>query len=385
MYKRQDLYHAHIYLLDEARTTLVLRAGSGEIGRRMLREGRHIPLDARSIVARAAREHDVVVVPDVRHSSDFLPHPLLPQTRSEMAVPLIVGDRLLGVLDVQAEEPDRFQPDDVLVHKILAAQLAVATQNATYFAEQLHTAEQLREVDRLKTDFLARMSHELRTPLNAIIGFADVLLMGLDGDLTERMVDDLQLIRSSGYHLRDIIGDILDMSKIEAGRLELVVEPFDVERIAGELMATTAPLAEQKGLSLTLDIARDVGLLVADRTRVRQVLWNLIGNAIKFTDRGQIAVTVRRENGDVLFAVSDTGIGIAPEHLPHIFDPFSQINPGRRGSISGTGLGLSISKSLVELHGGHIWVESQPGRGSTFRFAIPARAAETIEPPDAEL
>jgi signal transduction histidine kinase len=114
---------------------------------------------------------------------------------------------------------------------------------------------------------------------------------------------------------------------------------------------------------------------------VRQVLWNLIGNAIKFTDRGQIAVTVRRDNGEVLFAVRDTGIGIAPEHLPHIFDPFSQINPGRRGSISGTGLGLSISKSLVELHGGHIWVESQPGRGSTFHFAIPVRAdvVETTE------
>jgi signal transduction histidine kinase len=370
-----DLYHAHIYLLDDARETLVLRAGSGEIGRRMLREGRQIPLDARSIVARAAREHDVVVVPDVLHSPDFLPHPLLPQTRSEMAVPLIVGERLLGVLDVQAEQPDRFQPDDVLVHKILGAQLAVATQNAYYFAEQLRTAEQLREVDRLKTDFLARMSHELRTPLNSIIGFADVLLMGLDGDLTERMVEDLQLIRSSGYHLRDIIGDILDMSKIEAGRLELIIEPFDVERIAGELMATAAPLAEQKGLTLKLDIARDVGPLVADRTRVRQVLWNLIGNAIKFTDRGQIAVRVRRDNGEVLFTVTDTGIGIAAEHLPRIFDQFNQINPGRRGSISGTGLGLSISKSLVELHGGHIWVESQPGQGSAFHFALPARAA----------
>ena len=371
-----DLYHAHIYLLDDARETLVLRAGSGEIGRRMLREGRQIPLDARSIVARAARERDVVVVPDVHHSADFLPHPLLPQTRSEMAVPMVVGERLLGVLDVQAEQPDRFQPDDVLVHKILAAQLAVATQNAYYFTEQLRTAEQLREVDRLKTDFLARMSHELRTPLNSIIGFADVLLMGLDGDLTERMVEDLQLIRSSGYHLRDIIGDILDMSKIEAGRLELIIEPFDVERIAGELMATAAPLAEQKGLTLKLDIAHNVGPLVADRTRVRQVLWNLIGNAIKFTDRGQIAVSVRRDNGAVLFTVTDTGIGIAAEHLPRIFDQFSQINPGRRGSISGTGLGLSISKSLVELHGGHIWVESRPGQGSAFHFALPNRAAE---------
>lgn len=380
-----DLYHAHIYLLDEARTTLVLRAGSGEIGRRMLREGRHIPLEALSIVARAAREHEVVVVPDVRHSPDFLPHPLLPQTRSEMAVPMIVGERLLGVLDVQAEEPDRFQPDDVLVHRILAAQLAVATQNAYYFAEQLRTAAQLREVDRLKTDFLARMSHELRTPLNSIIGFADVLLMGLDGDLTERMVEDLQLIRSSGYHLRDIIGDILDMSKIEAGRLELYFESFDIERVAGELMATAAPLAEQKGLTLQLDIAPDVGPLVADRTRVRQVLWNLIGNAIKFTDRGQITVTVRRNDSEALFTVADTGIGIAPEDAPRIFDQFSQIDPGRRGSISGTGLGLSISKSLVELHGGHIWVESQPGQGSVFCFIIPARAVDPAAAPEAAL
>ena len=367
-----ELYHAHIYLLDESRTTLVLRAGSGPIGRRMLREGREIPLTANSIVARAARERNVVVVGDTHNSSDFLPHPLLPQTRSEMAVPLIIGERLLGVLDVQSDQLDRFQPGDVLVHKILAAQLAVATQNAHSFAEQLRTAEKLREVDRLKTDFLARMSHELRTPLNSIIGFADVLLMGLDGDLTERMLEDLQLIRSSGYHLRDIIGDILDMSRIEAGRLELSIESFDIQRVTGELMATAAPLAEQKGLTLKLDIADDVGPLVADRTRIRQVLWNIVGNAIKFTDRGQIRVEVRRDNGEVLFSISDTGIGIAEEHLPRIFDHFSQVDPGRRGSISGTGLGLSISKSLVELHGGHITVESEPGQGSIFRFTIPS-------------
>ena len=380
-----DLYHAHIYLLDDARTTLVLRAGSGEIGRRMLREGRHIPLDARSIVARAARERDVIVVDDVVHSADFLPHPLLPQTRSEMAVPMIVGERLLGVLDVQAEEADRFQGDDVLVHRILAAQLAVATQNAYYFAEQLRTAEQLREVDRLKTDFLARMSHELRTPLNSIIGFADVLLMGLDGNLTERMLEDVQLIRNNGYHLRDIINDILDMAKIEANRLEIIFEPFDIQRVAGEVMAMAAPLAEQKGLQLHLDIPDDIDPLVADRTRVRQVLWNLIGNAIKFTDRGDIAMRVQRQNGEVLFTVTDTGIGIAEEHLPHIFDQFSQINPGRRGSISGTGLGLSISKRLVELHGGRIWVESLPDQGSTFRFAIPVREADPAAAPEAAL
>ena len=372
-----NLYHAHIYLLDEARTVLLLRAGAGAVGRRMVADGRRIPIEARSIVARAARERDAVIVGDIRDSTDFLPHPLLPHTRSEMAVPLIVGDRLLGVLDVQSDRPDRFQQADRQVYKILAAQLAVATQNALYFGEQLLMAEKLREVDRLKTDFLARMSHELRTPLNSIIGFADVLLMGLDGDLTERMVEDLQLIRSSGYHLRDIIGDILDMSRIEAGRLELTYETFDLRRAATELMATAAPLAEQKGLRLRLDIDGQVGTLTADRTRIRQILWNIVGNAIKFTDHGEIAVSIHPQNGDLLFCVADTGIGIAPEHLPRIFDHFSQIDAGRRESISGTGLGLSISKSLVELHGGQIGVDSEPGRGSTFRFTIPIREEET--------
>ncbi|HRO92009.1 MAG TPA: ATP-binding protein, partial [Promineifilum sp.] len=369
-----NLYHTHIYLLDDDRKTLALRAGAGEVGREMVREGRIIPLGERSIVARAARERDVVLVSDTRRSTDFLPHLLLPDTRSEMAVPLIIGDRLLGVLDVQSNQSGYFRPEDRQVYKILASQLAVATQNALYFGEQLEMAEKLREVDRLKTDFLARMSHELRTPLNSIIGFADVLLLGLDGDLTERMIEDLELIRGGGYHLRDIISDILDMSKIEAGRLELVYEEFDARRIASELMATAAPLAEQKGLALRLEISEGVEPITADRTRVRQVLWNIIGNAIKFTDHGSIDVAICPDDDGVLFAVTDTGIGISPADQERIFEYFSQVDAGRRESISGTGLGLSISKSLVEYHGGRIWVESEPGRGSTFRFTIPRQA-----------
>ena len=366
-----NLYHAHIYLLDEDKTTLALRAGAGAIGRQMVREGRKIPMYAQSIVARAARERDVVVVSETGRSTDFLPHPLLPDTRSELAVPLVIGDRLLGVLDVQSSQSGRFQATDRQVYRILAAQLAVATQNAIYFGEQLQMAEKLREVDRLKTDFLARMSHELRTPLNSIIGFADVLLMGLEGDLNERMIEDLQLIRGSGFHLRDIIGDILDMSRIEAGRLELTYETFDLRRTATEMMATAAPLAEQKGLALRLDIDQRIGLVSADRTRLRQVLWNIVGNAIKFTDHGGITVSIRPENGDVLVCISDTGIGIAAENLPRIFDHFSQVEGTHRQSIGGTGLGLSISKSLVELHGGRLWVDSRLGEGSTFRFTIP--------------
>jgi signal transduction histidine kinase len=371
-----DLYHAHIYLLDETGESLMLRAGAGRVGKRMVRENWVIPVTANSLVARAARDRDVVIISDTQEADDFLPHPLLPETRSELAVPIAVGDRLLGVLDVQADTVGRFRPEDVQVYKILAAQLAVAIQNADFYTQQLETADKLREVDRLKTDFLARMSHELRTPLNSIIGFADVLLMGLDGELTERMVEDLQLIRSSGYHLRDIIGDILDMSKIEAGRLELSFESFDIRRVAAELMATAAPLAEQKGLNLELDIAEDVGALSADRTRVRQVLWNIVGNAIKFTDHGDVRVSVRRDNGEVIFVISDTGVGIAPDELPHVFEQFRQVDALPRGSIGGTGLGLSISKSLIELHGGRIWAESEPGKGSTFGFTLPAAGRE---------
>ena len=369
------LYHTHIYLLNEDKSMLLLRAGAGEIGRQMVREGRRIPVGARSIVARAAREREVVLVEDTRRSTDFLPHLLLPHTRSEMAIPLIIGDRLLGVLDVQSADVGHFRQEDTQVYQILASQLAVATQNAHYFGEQLAMAERLREVDRLKTEFLARMSHELRTPLNSIIGFADVLLLGLDGELTERMIEDLQLIRSSGYHLRDIIGDILDMSKIEAGRLELSFETFDVRRMATELTLTAGPLAEQKGLTVQLDMAGDVGLLTADRTRLRQVLWNIIGNAVKFTDHGGLTVSINTGKDEMVFGVGDTGIGISAEDLPRIFDRFSQIGAGQRESVSGTGLGLSICKSLVELHGGRIWVESEVGQGSLFQFTIPLALA----------
>jgi signal transduction histidine kinase len=161
------------------------------------------------------------------------------------------------------------------------------------------------------------------------------------------------------------------MSKIEAGRLELAYEAFDIEQVTSKLLATAAPQAEGKGLELTLDIDPAVGPLMADSTRVQQVLWNIVGNAIKFTDQGRVVVSIRQIDDEVLFTVEDTGIGIAPEHLPRIFDHFHQVDAGWRGSTSGTGLGLAISRSLVELHGGRIWAESEWGRGSTFRFTIP--------------
>ncbi|MBK8987480.1 MAG: GAF domain-containing protein [Chloroflexi bacterium] len=366
-----NLYHTHIYLLDEDRNRLVLRAGADQVGRLMTLEGREINLNAESLVARAARTRVGIVENDVRKIVDFLPNPLLPHTRAELAVPMVVGDRLIGVLDLQADRVDYFTEEDVNIHRTLASQVAVAVQNATLFAEQVQASDKLREVDRLKSEFLASMSHELRTPLNSIIGFADVLLEGLDGDLNERMEEDVRLIRDSGNHLRALIGDILDMSKIEAGRMELRYEEIDMRQMANDVIATAAPLAEAKKLALYCNIDDDVDIVEADRTRLRQVMWNIVGNAIKFTEKGHVALNLQMRNNNLLVAIEDTGIGIKEENVSIVFEQFRQIDGNLNRSAGGTGLGMPITKKLIELHGGEIWVESAVGKGSTFWFTIP--------------
>ena len=366
-----SLYHAHIYLLDDIRGRLGLRAGADQVGRLMTLEGRESHRNAESLVARAARTRVGIVENDVRKIVDFLPNPLLPHTRAELAVPMVVGDRLIGVLDLQADQTDYFTEEDVNIHRTLASQIAVAVQNATLFAEQVEASDKLREVDRLKSEFLASMSHELRTPLNSIIGFADVLLEGLDGNLNERMEEDVRLIRDSGRHLRELIGDILDMSKIEAGRMELRYEEIDMRQMANDVIATAAPLAEAKKLALYCNIGDDVDIVEADRTRLRQVMWNIIGNAIKFTETGHVALNLQMRNNNLLVSIEDTGIGIKEENIPIVFEQFRQIDGNLNRSVGGTGLGMPITKKLIELHGGEIWVESIVGKGSVFWFTIP--------------
>lgn len=368
-----NLYHAHIYLLDQERRKLTLRAGADQVGRLMTLEGREIDLHADSVVARAARGRAGVLENDVRRTVGFLPNPLLPHTRSELAVPMIVGERLIGILDLQSDKTDYFGEEDINIHNTLASQIAVAVQNAILFAEQIEASEKLREVDRLKSEFLASMSHELRTPLNSIIGFADVLLEGLDGELNDRMEEDVRLIRDSGRHLRELIGDILDMSKIEAGRMELRYEEIDMQQMATDIIATAGPLAETKKLALYLNVSDDVDVIEADRTRLRQIMWNIMGNAIKFTEKGYVSLSLEMDNNNLLVSISDTGIGIRDENLPIVFEQFRQIDGNLNRIAGGTGLGMPITKKLVELHGGEIWVESTLGQGSTFYFTIPAQ------------
>ncbi|HEY4580874.1 MAG TPA: GAF domain-containing protein, partial [Candidatus Acidoferrales bacterium] len=374
------LYHTHIYLVDGPTGMLVLTAGAGEVGRRMVSEGRSIALSRmQSLVARAAREREAVIVNDVRAAPDFLPHPLLPDTRSEMAVPMIAGDQLLGVFDVQHDQPGYFSEEDVRIQTALAAQVAVALQNANLYAEQAAIVTRLRELDHLKSTFLANMSHELRTPLNSILGFTDVMIEGLDGPLTDLMESDLKVVQKNGKHLLNLINDVLDMAKIEAGKMSLSLERFNLQEVLEEVVEIIGPLARDKALDLRIATEPTDALdLTADRIRLRQVMINLVGNAIKFTEQGVITLQAMQHNGSVRVAIRDTGFGIPPDKLEAIFEAFSQVDTSTTRKAGGTGLGLPISRRLIELHGGRLWAESSgiPGEGSTFFVELPLEAQE---------
>ncbi len=376
--ERFNLYHVHIYLADESWNTLLLAAGAGEIGRQMTMTGHAIPIhDKRSLVARASRERSAVIVNDVRSEADFLANPYLPDTRAEMAVPMVSGDKVIGVFDVQSSVVGGFSQEDANIYTTLALQVAVALQNARLYQEQSATVAQLRELDRLKSSFLANMSHELRTPLNSILGFADVMLEELDGPLTENMQNDLGLIYKNGQHLLHLINDVLDMAKIESGKMNLNIEKFNLQEIIEEVTSITAPLASEKNLALFIEEDSDHEVEVnADKIRLRQVMINLVNNAIKFTEKGRISIHVAREENNVLITVKDTGIGIPVDHLESVFQEFTQVDTSTTRKVGGTGLGLPISRRLIQMHGGRLWVESTGvnGEGSSFYVFLPIEA-----------
>ncbi|MBX3086393.1 MAG: GAF domain-containing protein [Anaerolineae bacterium] len=372
--ERFNLYHAHVYLLNEAGDTLELAAGAGEAGRIMRERGHRIAFDhPASLVARCARSREAVIVNDVTQAPDFLPNVLLPNTRAEMAVPMVVGDTLVGVLDLQSEKPDYFTELKARIKTVLGNQVAVAIQNARQYGQQAEIAEQLRKVDRLKSEFLASMSHELRTPLNSIIGYSRMLLDGVSGDLPEEVNEDLGAIHYGGQHLLSLINDILDLAKIEAGRLDIDPHPVDLFQLAEEVGRMTSVLVKDKPVSIVFDLDPDMPPLQADLVRVRQILNNLISNAIKFTERGEVRLTASYEPGAdmVLLNVSDTGMGIESDRVPYVFERFYQADSSSSRKAGGTGLGLTITQHLVNMHGGRIWVESTLGQGSNFYFTLP--------------
>ncbi|MCD4672561.1 MAG: GAF domain-containing protein [Anaerolineaceae bacterium] len=371
-----NIYHAQIYVYDEEIDSLNLSASSGEVGDRLLEKGHAISMaEEHSLVTRAARTRQEIIVSDTRKESDFLPNELLPDTRAEMAIPMIVGDQLLGVFDIQDSRLNRFSQLERQIFITLTSQVAVALQNARLYLEQEETVQRLRELDHLKSDFLANMSHELRTPLNSIMGFTDVILLGLDGPLTEQMENDLKLVEKNGKHLLSLINNVLDMSKIEAGRMTLSLEKFDLQSLLEEAMDIASPLIREKSLELDLTMqSGETFEILADRVRMRQVMINILGNAVKFTEEGDITISVVKPRQDsVRIEVHDTGIGIPPNKLDMIFESFNQIDTTSTRKVGGTGLGLPISRKLVKMHGGRLWAESTgiEGEGSTFIVEIP--------------
>src|SRR5437899_1907574 len=293
--------------------------------------------------------------------------------------PMVVGDQLLGVLAVYHRRPlDR---NTIELLTLFAQHAATAIQEAHLFhlateqtARLTALNVELQRANQHKAEFLANMSHELRTPLNSILGFSQLLLEGDGGVLTREQRQDVDIIAQNGQHLLALINDLLDISKLEAGKAQLHRGEVEVEPLMSECVESVRSLAKTKRLDLSSNVSADVGRVFADGPKLKQVLLNLLGNAIKFTESGSVRVTAERQGAELLISVRDTGIGVPAEDVERIFESFQQGKSGVSGKYQGTGLGLAISQQLVEMHGGRIWVKSTPGHGSTFTFTIPQRA-----------
>jgi len=351
-------------------------------------------LPSEGITAWVAQHGEPALVPDVRQDDRYVE--AASDVRSELCVPLATGSEVVGVLNVESPHLDAFTRDDLQVLSTLAGNLTMMISNARLFeevedarielqrrAEALERAnERLQELDRLKSQFLANMSHELRTPLNSIIGFSEVLYDGLVGELTAEQQECVGNIYVSGEHLLALINDVLDLSKIEAGRMELTLSTFEIADLMDKVKTTIVPMIAEKSQALHIELADDLPPINADQVRIKQIMLNLLSNAHKFTpEGGDITVSCRLvASHALLFSVTDTGIGIKPEDQEAVFEEFRQVDGSATREVEGTGLGLAISRQLVEMHGGRIWADSEYGQGATFSFLLPIAGPTSAEP-----
>ncbi len=311
---------------------------------------------------------------------------------SELAVPVIYSDKLYGVLAVETDVHRHFTDEEMNLLSALAAHAGIALRNAQLFDTLQRTNRQLEntiadlvisrqqaenarltavEANSLKTQFVNNMSHELRTPLNAVINFTRIVMDGHVGTVNDQQIEYLGFVHDSGQHLLGLINDILDLAKIEAGKMDLRREPTDLEPILRGVMSTAVGLTRDKGLTLHHKIPPNLPQLNIDGTRIRQVLLNLFSNAAKFTDKGSITLTAEHKDDQVIISVRDTGIGIAPQDIPKVFEEFRQIDGSLQRAETGTGLGMPISQRFIQLHGGNMWIESTPNVGTTVFFSLP--------------
>ena len=375
-----DVEAGAIYEYDEAAEVFHLRA-TQNLSEEFLEIARPLALPkgegatGRLAVTREPVQIPDITAPDAYHGRmrDVL---LRMGHRALLAVPLISEDHIVGGLVVNRRQPGEFSPEVIELLRTFATQSALAIQNARLFREIEDKSRQLEVASQHKSEFLANMSHELRTPLNAIIGFSEVLSDRMFGELNEKQEEYLKDIYASGTHLLSLINDILDLSKIEAGRMELELTDFDLPTAIENALMLVRERAGRRSIALHTNIDNRLGQIQADERKVRQVVLNLLSNAIKFTpEGGRIDVSAVPKDGFVEVSVTDTGIGIAPEDQEKVFEEFRQVGTAAK-KVEGTGLGLTLCRKFVELHGGKIWVKSQEGVGSTFTFTIPVRPGE---------
>jgi signal transduction histidine kinase len=364
-----------IYEFDEAEQVYVPRINYGVSAEfiEALREA-GLRVGDETVIGQAAKKRAPEQVPDIVDVPNY-PLPYIQQAgfRALLAVPLLREDRLIGGLVVRRKVAGEFPVPVVDLLQTFAAQSVLAIHNARLFHEIEEKGRELEIANEHKSEFLANMSHELRTPLNAILGYTELILDNIYGDVPEKIQEVLERLEKNGRHLLGLINDVLDLSKIEAGQLTLSLDEYSMGELIQTVFTSVEALAAEKKLELKVKVPKDLMTGKGDEQRIAQVLLNLLGNAIKFTEEGEVRVEATVSNKTFLVSVSDTGPGLSEADQKKIFEEFHQADGSSTRKKGGTGLGLSISKKIVEMHGGRIWVESTPGEGSTFRFTLPVR------------
>ena len=366
-----------VILCDPGCTQLNVRASVGVPAKVLTTRGFR---PGQGIIGAVAASGETLLIDDV--SQDARYHEADARTRSELCVPLKIGEHVIGLINVESDQLSFFTEADQQLLETLAHNLSMIVENLRLLEELRAANEQLTEVDRLKNQFVANMSHELRTPLNAILGFSELLNDEVPGALNEEQRDYVQHIYTSGQHLLALINDILDLSKLQAGRVALEQRPAYLPEIVAAVQTFVWPAMQRKQQVFNNEIPPDLPSLYVDPMRVKQVLINLLSNACKFTPpEGRITVQAEVWHAEWLrVGVSDTGSGIPPAKQAEVFDEFAQLDWDRTTLDRGTGLGLAIARRLVELHSGQMWIDStrQPGEGATFYFTLPLADASIL-------
>jgi signal transduction histidine kinase len=300
--------------------------------------------------------------------------------RALLVLPLLRPAGIAGVLVVRRRKPGAFAQPIVDLLNTFASQSVLAVQNARLFKEIEEKSLQLETASQHKSQFLANMSHELRTPLNAILGYTELIIDRIYGEIPEKVLQTLDRVQKNGRHLLGLINDVLDLSKIEAGQLTLTLTDYSLRDVVYNVYGAVESLANAKNLALKVEMPEKLPTGRGDDRRLTQVLLNLAGNAIKFTDHGEVAIKVTANDGSFTVAVHDTGPGISAADQARIFEEFQQADSSITKQQGGTGLGLAIAKCMIEMHGGKIWVESTPGAGSTFSFQVPVNVQREARP-----